>query len=130
MPKRILSVSYDSALLATRQMLLEQKGYYVKSALGFTEAVEDCQNEGFDLFVLGHSIPEKDKLHLIKTFRGKCPAPILSLERIGEKQVRCDFHASPDEPENFLQVVDDILAGRENRSEQRSGPPENVSTFR
>jgi DNA-binding NtrC family response regulator len=130
MPKRILSVSYDSVLLATRQMLLEQKGYNVTSALGFSEAVEDCQNEGFDLFVLGHSIPEKDKLHLIKTFRGSCPAPILSLERVGEKQVRCDFHASPDDPERFLQVVDDILAGRESRSEQRSGPPENVPTSR
>jgi len=126
MPKRILSVSYDSVLLATRQMLLEQKGYHVTSALGFSEAVEDCQNKGFDLFVLGHSIPEKDKLHLIKTFRCNCPAPILSLERIGEKQVRCDFHASPDDPERFLEVVENILSGGENRSEQRSGPPENI----
>jgi len=130
MPKRILSVSYDNVLLATRQMLLEQKGYSVTSALGFREAVEDCQNEGFDLFVLGHSIPEKDKLHLIETFRGSCAAPILSLERIGEKQVQCDFHASPDDPVKFLQVVENILAGRENRSEQRSGPPENIPTGR
>ena len=120
MPKRILSVSYDPILLATRQMLLEQKGYSVTSALGFREALEYCQNEGFDLFMLGHSIPEKDKLHLIVTFRGSCPAPILSLERIGEKQVQCDFHASPDDPAKFLQVVTDILAGQENRSQQRS----------
>jgi DNA-binding response OmpR family regulator len=116
MPKRILSVSYDRALLATRKMLLEQKGYIVTSALGFREAIEHCQNGTFDLFILGHSIPEKDKLHLIETFRGSCPAPILSLERIGEKQMPCDFHASPDNPEKFLQVVDDILAGQENGS--------------
>jgi hypothetical protein len=32
MSKNILSVSYDSALLATREMLLEQKGYEVTSA--------------------------------------------------------------------------------------------------
>jgi DNA-binding NtrC family response regulator len=120
MPKRILSVSYDAVLLATRQMLLEQKGYTVTSALGFREALEHCQNDGFDLFVLGHSIPEKDKLHLIETFRVSCPAPILSLERIGEKQVKCDFHASPDDPEKFLQVVEKILVVRENRSHQRS----------
>jgi CheY-like chemotaxis protein len=128
MPKRILSVSYDPVLLATRQMLLEQKGYSVTSALGFTEALEQCQNQGFDLFILGHSIAEKDKLHLIATFRGSCPAPILSLERIGEKQVSCDFHASPDDPAKFLQVVEKILAGRENRSPQRSANPPSSTT--
>ena len=116
MSKSILSVSYDSVLLATREMLLEQKGYEVTSALGFTEAGERCKNGSFDLFILGHSIPHKDKLHLIETFRSNCPAPILSLERFGEIQVPCDFHASPDDPERFLKVVDDILAARENRS--------------
>jgi hypothetical protein len=30
--------------------------------------------------------------------------------------VPCDFHASPDDPEKFLKVVDDIFTGRENRS--------------
>lgn len=120
MPQRILSVSYDYVLLETRRMLLEQKGYSVTSALGFREAVEQCQNGAFDLFILGHSIPYKDKVHLIETFRGSCPNPILSLERFGEKQVPCDFHASPDNPEKFLQVVDGILAGKENRSQRRS----------
>jgi DNA-binding response OmpR family regulator len=118
MSGRILSVSYNDVLLATREMLLVQQGYSVTSALGFSEATEQCQNGGFDLFILGHSIPLKDKLHLIKTFRENCPAPILSLERIGEKQVPCDFHASPDNPEGFLIAVNDILADQENRSLQ------------
>jgi DNA-binding response OmpR family regulator len=112
MSKCILSVSYDGVLLATREMLLEQKGYEVTSCLGFTEAMEHCKNGNFDLFILGHSIPHKDKLHLINAFRGSCPAPILSLERFGEVKVSCDFHASPDDPGNFLKVVDDIFAGR------------------
>ena len=116
MSKRILSVSYDQALLATRKMLLEHRGYDVTSALGFTDAVEQCQNCDFDLFILGHSIPEKDKLNLVKTFRSHCGAPIVSLERIGEKKVPCDFHASPDDPEKFVNVVDDILAGKELQS--------------
>src|ERR1041385_8123412 len=119
MSKRILSVSYDDILLATREMLLEQQGYDVTSALGFTDAVEQCQKSHYDLFILGHSIPDKDKLHLIKTFRENCPAPIVSLERIGEKQVPCDFHASPDDPQKFLKVVNNILAGKEQRSQQQ-----------
>jgi len=120
MSKRILSVSYDDILLATREMLLEQQGYDVTSALGFTEAVEQCQKSDFDLFILGHSIPDKDKLHLIETFRENCPAPILSLERIGENKIPCDFHASPDDPARFVKVVHEILAKEEQRSRPMS----------
>jgi DNA-binding response OmpR family regulator len=111
MSKRILSISYDETLLSTRRLLLEQKGYNVTSALGFTESVEHCRDGSFDLFILGHSIPHKDKLHLIETFRRNCSAPILSLARFGETKVPGDFHASPDEPVRFLEVVGEILAG-------------------
>jgi DNA-binding response OmpR family regulator len=119
MPKSILSVSYDVSLLATRKWLLEQRGYSVTSAHGFTRAAEHCHKSDFDLFILGHSIPQADKLSLITTFRENCSAPILSLERHGEDYVQCDFHASPDDPEKFITVVDNILAGREQRSKQR-----------
>jgi DNA-binding response OmpR family regulator len=116
MPKTILSVSYDLSLLATRKMLLEQKGYSVTNALGFTQSIKECRSGGFDLFILGHSIPQTDKLALIESFRENCPAPILSLERHGEDFVPCDYHASPDKPEKFVEAVENILAGRENRS--------------
>jgi DNA-binding NtrC family response regulator len=119
MPKQILSVSYDVSLLATRKMLLEQKGYHVTNALGFSQAIKECKSGGFDLFVLGHSIPQTDKLELIDSFHKSCPAPILSLERHGENFVPCDYHASPDDPEKFIQVVESILAGRENRDKLR-----------
>lgn len=109
MSKRILSVSYDVSLLATRQLMLELKGYQVTSALGFTDALEHCKNSGFDLFILGHSIPVKDKHALIKNFKENCPAPILSLERTDEERVPCDFHVSPDKPEELLQKVDKII---------------------
>src|SRR5215467_13633933 len=111
MSKRILSVSYDPSLLATRRMLLEQRGFHVVSALGYTQAIAHCNTPDFDLFILGHSIPVADKLELMKTFRKSCPAPILSLERLGEEKVRSDFHASPDRPEEFLATVEGILEG-------------------
>ena len=56
MPKRILSISYDQALLETRQALLEQRGYSVTSVRGFTQAIAYCKSKDFDLFVLGHAI--------------------------------------------------------------------------
>lgn len=89
-------------------MLLEQKGYEVTSALGFSEAVECCKRSGFDLFILGHSII-KDKVALMRAFPEHCPAPILSLERWGEERVDSDFHASPDDPEQLLKTVAKIL---------------------
>jgi hypothetical protein len=100
-------------------MLLEQRGYSVTNALGFSQATAHCVAGGFDLFILGHSIAHDDKLQLIETFRANCLAPILSLERRGEDLVPSDFHASPDDPEKFIEVVDNILAGRENRTRLR-----------
>jgi DNA-binding NtrC family response regulator len=109
MSKRILSVSYDESLLATRQMLLEKHGYTVTSALGFTKAIAHCRTAGFDLFILGHSIAITDKQELIKTFRNNCPAPILSLGRVDEQRVPSDFHIVPDKPEELIQTVSMIL---------------------
>jgi DNA-binding response OmpR family regulator len=119
MSKRILSVSYDVSLLATRKMLLEQKGYAVESALGFSKALAFCHAGGFDIFILGHSIPYDDKLALIESFRTHSPAPILSLERHGEDFVPCDYHASPDDPAKFLETIENILNGREHRAKPR-----------
>lgn len=53
---RILSVSYDEVLLATRHLLLEHEGYSVVSVMGLPAALDKCKEGGFDMFVLGHSI--------------------------------------------------------------------------
>lgn len=110
MSKRILSVSYDESLLATRQMVLEQHGYKVTSALGFKQGIAHCRTAGFDLFILGHSIPIREKEQLIKTFRNNCPAPVLSLSRIDEETVPSDFQLVPDKPEELITTVGKILS--------------------
>lgn len=109
----ILSVSYDPSLLATRQMMLEAAGYRVVSAFGFVEAEKRCKQVGFDLFVLGHSIPRPDKQSLISYFRHVCPAPVVSLLRTGEPLVDgADYHLSPDDPHVLLQEIANILRPR------------------
>jgi CheY-like chemotaxis protein len=83
--KRILSISYDEPLLQTRQMLLEQAGYDVTSALGYAEALEICSvRHDFDLILMGHSMPQKDKAALLNALRPKCPAPLLSIRKHGD----------------------------------------------
>src|SRR6476660_7139111 len=87
--KHILSLSYDSMVLSTRQMILESEGYRVTSALGFPDALEACVYGGdFDLVILGHSIPSKEKSGLITILRNYCKAPIVSLFGPGDAPVR------------------------------------------
>lgn len=110
MSKHILSVSYDASLLSTREMLLKRRGYQVTSALGFTTALEACKASCFDLFILGHSIPQNDKMHLVTAFRAKCGAPILALQRYGEPALPgADAHAYPDDVETLLTTVQTVL---------------------
>ena len=119
MPKHILSVSYDPALLSTREMLLTRRGYKVTSALGFTAALEACQAAYFDLFILGHSIPQKDKKQLVAAFRAKCSAPILALQRYGEPNLPgADAHAYPDDVETLFRTVQAILKNSQKPEQQ------------
>jgi len=109
----ILSVSYDQALLRTRELLLKQTAEYaVTSALGFTEAVECCRTGQFDLFILGHSIPLKDKLELIKVFRTRCAAPVLALRKMGEVTPDgADAHVDPNDIDSLLEAVKTLMPG-------------------
>ena len=112
MAKRILSISYDRSLLWTRQLLLEQLGYQVVSAEGFAqawEAARSSKNE-FDLIILGHSIPPKDKVAIVDHLRDTCKSPILALLRPYEAPVS-DVGMSVDagDPGAFLVAVRKML---------------------
>ena len=107
---RILSVSYDELLLRMRHLLLEREGYEVVSSRSFTECHWHCKRGGFDLFVLGHSIPLSDKQQLVETFRTVSRAPVISLRRnSGEELVKgADYHIEPD-PQPLLDIVAHLL---------------------
>ena len=112
---RILSVSYDEPLLKTRHFMLEQNGYQVISALGFTDALKHCTGDGaLDLFVLGHSIPLHDKQALVQAFRRTCQAPVLALKRPGEDlaALGADSQADPYDPAGMLELISRILRAR------------------
>ena len=115
MKKNILSISYDKSLLVTRQMLLENSGYMVTSALGFAEAIEICSGDfDFDLILMGHSMPPKDKAVLLTAIREECSAPLLSIFRQGDPPVsQASFHINAQEgPVALLQKVREALEER------------------
>jgi len=110
MSKRILSVSYDESLLVTRSLLLEREGHQVTSELGFTQSAARCAEGNFDLFILGHSIPEDDKQELMRIFRANCTAPVLALRLEGEDAPDgADYRAFPNDPAELLKTVAQIL---------------------
>jgi DNA-binding response OmpR family regulator len=117
---RILSVSYDKTLLRMRHLILENAGYSVVSVHGFAAGVEHCQHGGFDLFVLGHSIPHEQKRKMVDAFRRVCPAPVISLTR-GWTESRvdnADFHIEP-EPEPLLELVAGLVGSESTTRQER-----------
>lgn len=115
---RILSTSYDEALLRTRGWMLEREGHEVVSAMGFHEARDACNQPGFDLFIMGHSIPKKDKEDLISCFRAVNPnAPIVALIRSNEPRIsQVDAYVHPGNPEDLIRILRPLLtSGRPTR---------------
>lgn len=115
MAKRILSISYDRALLWTRQLLLEQLGYEVTSAEGFAQAWDQAEdrNNRFDLIILGHSIPPNDKAAIVTHMRDSCSCPILALLRPYESPVaEAAMSVDAGDPTGFLNAVRTMLDGK------------------
>lgn len=111
MPKKcILSISYDEALLNTRQWMLESLGHQVTSALGFTAALDLCRQGNFDFVIIGHSIPPADKKALIREIRRNCDAPILALLKYAEPPLEeVEYTMDFSHPEHFLDFVREVL---------------------
>ena len=108
----ILSVSYDEALLTTRQQILEKRGHSVTSASGLEGALQLCDsNTEFDLFIVGHSIPHEQKETLIEHFTAKRPAArVIALKRIGEQQVQGATLLVEPNPTEILSAVRKLSA--------------------
>jgi DNA-binding NtrC family response regulator len=109
MRKRILSISYDPALLWTRRLLLEEMGYEVVSAEGFTDAWEACEAGEFHLVILGHSVSPKDKERLIGHIKTRANTPILAMLRANESWVAGATQCVGADPETFIHAVRAML---------------------
>src|SRR5438105_15411574 len=83
-PQKILSIAYDASLATTRYLLFSRAGFQVSSALTMEDAILHCKSGGFNLVVIGHSIPSKDKKSLLEEIRKRCAAPVLALHRRAE----------------------------------------------
>ena len=110
-PAKILSVSYDRSLAATREMLFTSVGFQVSSAFTIDQAIQLCADRKFDLIVIGHSIPIESRRLLVKELRARCTTPLLALQRPGERQATGVDYAfdSTQGPGQLLKTVINIL---------------------
>ena len=125
--KRILSISYDESLLATRKLLLEQAGFDVVATLGFAEAATICHfDHKFDLIVMGHSIPQADKAALIEMLRQHCETPLLCMHKPNESPLpEAEFSVnSADGPMVLIEAVKAALLPKPSSAVSSSALPE------
>ena len=110
----VLSVGFDPSLLMTRGLVLESAGYLVEPASSVTEALELFQSGDFDLLLLCHSVPRKDRDRLTSLIRASgSRTPIVSIAgNLGE----CDAFANAtleDGPNTLLAGIRDVLVKAE-----------------
>lgn len=117
---RILSISYNEALLQTRALLLSREGFEIESAVGFSAAIHACGKGKFDLVILGHSIPSEDKSAIVKQLRAVCATPILALRRPNDPPVKnAEYNLDSGDPHQFLSYIKEII-GQKTQSDKTS----------
>ena len=65
--------------MRTRRLLFEREGYEVTDALGFVAARSSVAQGNFDAVFIGHSVILRDAQQLIREFRERSDAPIVTV---------------------------------------------------
>jgi len=119
----VLAVGFDSSLMKNRILVLQSAGYIVESASSLKEATARFQAGDFDLVLLCHSIPMKDRDHLTCLIRATGSlTPVVSIARnLGA----CDAFVNAmvdDGPDKFLLGIEEELGKAARRSATRMTP--------
>jgi CheY-like chemotaxis protein len=105
----VLSVGPDASLLETRNIVLRSAGYLVESASSVNEAARRFLAGDYDLLILCHSVPTRERERLTCLIRASgSRTPIVS---ISVNRGQCDAFATAtieDDP-NFLIGIRAVL---------------------
>jgi DNA-binding response OmpR family regulator len=108
---KILSVASSEVLKTTRQLLLEQAGYSVCSALSLADVEALAEKEKVDLALIGHGFPGPEKRKIARAVNQHYPElPILEMCFHSPEIPGADFVLS-DSPKELIQAIKKILAG-------------------
>lgn len=109
---RILSVASTEVLKMTRQLLLEQEGHSVCSALNLADVESLSPTERLDLALIGHGFNGPEKRKIARAVNEQYPGlPILEMCFHSPEIPGADFILS-ESPKDVVQAVNSILDGR------------------
>lgn len=110
---KILSVCNDGSVLRTRGMVLQNAGYNVSSAEDYTQAVNECACNNFDVAVLSASLPYNDRIALAAEVKKRWPGThVVMYCRIHEPPAHADVVIDPfDGPGALLFAIESTLDG-------------------
>jgi DNA-binding response OmpR family regulator len=110
--ERILSIAFDPVLLTLRELLLQDAGYKVVSALGSESGRNAALAGAFELFLVGYAPSRREQREVIQWLRREWPnVPIAALRRsVYERIPEADCVADVHEPSEWLKAVEDCIA--------------------
>lgn len=109
----VLSVGLDPLILDAREEVLKSAGYIVVSAMSIKEAFHLFRDGDFDLMILCHTLPAKDRERLtclIRASGSRIPVAFIS-GLSGEQAIFSDFILEED-PVELLAGIGHLLAKR------------------
>ena len=84
----VLCTGSDEPLMKTRQLILERAGHTVVTAMDQRLLEGACQNDQFDVAVIGQDTVPQEKLRIASVIRQHCPtAKILELHAVSPGKV-------------------------------------------
>jgi hypothetical protein len=109
---KILSIAASEVLRTTRQLLLEQQGFSVCSALTLEEVEALGKAEKVDLALIGHGFRGPEKREFARVVNHYLPGlPILEMCFHSPEIPGADFVLS-DSPHELITAIKQVLAGR------------------
>ena len=111
MAASILQIAYTSTLLQTRQMILEQNGYKVVSALGNDQGIASASTGCFDVIMVGFSERHSTRKEVIRRLRQCAPniPVVVLLAHEYERFPDADFATLSEDPNKWLGAVADCV---------------------
>ena len=98
----VLCTGVDPSVVRTRQLILERAGHVVVPAMDEASLIEACQQNKFDVAVVGQTVSPKIKRRIAGLIRESCrSAKLLELYTVSSGRVL-------DDADSWLEVLADV----------------------
>jgi CheY-like chemotaxis protein len=117
---RVLCTGVDPVLVATRRFLLEKSGHTVVPATDEQSTIIACQQNAFDVVVIGQTVGREEKCRLMSRVRLHCPsAKVLELFQGDTGRVLEDadswLEVPADVPQELAECVSALALARQQK---------------